>query len=76
MLYTSTQVFEAVQVIPENYDILDSWGVDYTSPTMEIPDKWVVRATPSRIVAILSEEDFLEQYSPHIEPETQENDNV
>lgn len=59
---TSTEVYEAVQVIPENYARLDEWGVDYTSPTMEIPGKWVVKATPDRIVAILSTEDFNAQY--------------
>lgn len=55
--YRSRDLSDAVQVFPENYATLDEWGVDYTSDTMAIPGKWVVR-TNGMISAILSPEDF------------------
>lgn len=71
--YRSRDLSDAVQVIPENYSVLDEWGVDYTSDTLEIPNKWVVR-TNGMVSAILSTDDFERMFEecPEESPEVVE----
>lgn len=64
-IYTSTERYQAVQVVPENYVALKEWGVDFTGPTMQIDNMWVVRGSLGSVVAILHEEDFEKQFSPN-----------
>lgn len=61
--YRSTQQYNALEMTPENAEVLSSWGIDTNNAMNYHAGLWAVKqADTSLIVAVVDESSFLQQF--------------